>query len=117
MTEKICKIHGATNFFPRADGGSRCGQCSADAVKNRRRKIKLLAIEYKGGACENCGNSFHPAVFEFHHKDPSQKDFAVGAGGNARAWELVKTELDKCSMLCANCHRIEHSKLFDVDPR
>lgn len=70
-----------------------------------------MAIEYKGGECAHCRGVFHPSVFEFHHRDPSEKDFAMSAKGHCRSWEAVKKELDKCDMLCANCHRIEHARL------
>ncbi len=75
------------------------------AVKKRRKKIKLLAIEYKGGKCQICGYNKHPAALELHHIDPAIKTFGIGAKGYTRAWNTVKTELDKCILLCANCHR------------
>ena len=73
-----------------------------------RRKRKQDAIEYLGGACKRCGGSFHPAAMQFHHRDPAQKDFAINSG-ITMAMSLVKEELDKCDLLCANCHAEIHA--------
>lgn len=75
------------------------------AVQKRRLKIKAMAIEYKGGACSRCGYDRCPDALEFHHLDPAEKDFGVGTSGHCRSWERVKAELDKCIMVCSNCHR------------
>lgn len=74
-------------------------------ARERGRKRKLAAIERFGGKCKDCDNSFPPCVFEFHHLDPSKKDVNPSAAMFAPKWER---ELDKCVMLCANCHRIRH---------
>ena len=109
--DKICAIHGLTSHNKRSDGGFRCGKCASAAVTKRRKKIKQEAVEYMGGACKHCGGCFPISVFEFHHVDPSEKDFAISGGGHTRSMDAVKAELDKCIMLCANCHRIEHDRL------
>jgi hypothetical protein len=75
------------------------------AVAKRRRKIKTLAIEYKGGKCQVCGYIKYPGGLDFHHLDPSEKEFGIGDKGYTRSWEKVKDELDKCILVCANCHR------------
>lgn len=112
---KECKIHGLTDFrvSPKRPHG-RCKKCAVDAVNKRRRMVKLQAIEYKGGKCEHCHGVFIPAVFDFHHTDPNEKDFNLASKGHCRSWDTVKSELDKCIMLCANCHRVEHSKGEEV---
>jgi hypothetical protein len=78
-------------------------------AKERRNERKLRAIEYKGNACEHCKQSFHPAAFDFHHLDPKQKDRDPGLMMSASDETLFK-ELDKCILLCSNCHRIYHFK-------
>ena len=72
-----------------------------------KRKRKLWAIEYLGGKCSSCGETFHPAVYEFHHTDPSTKDRDPSKMLQLSLTRLTE-ELDKCVLLCANCHRIEH---------
>tara|TARA_R110000744_G_scaffold249195_2_gene365460 strand:- start:7056 stop:7361 length:306 start_codon:yes stop_codon:yes gene_type:complete len=79
--------------------------------RNRRVAGKAKSVVYMGGKCNHCGWLYEVLdVFEFHHIDPSKKDFAIGKFLNC-SWEKIKKELDKCVMLCANCHRIEHDRL------
>lgn len=75
------------------------------AVAKRRRKIKSMAIEYKGGVCQLCGYSKYQGALDLHHIDSSRKDFGIADKGYTRSWEKVKAELDKCILVCANCHR------------
>jgi len=76
-----------------------------EAVAKRRRKIKMLSIEYKGGRCQVCGYSKYPGALDLHHVNPSEKEFGIGHKGYTRSWEKVQKELDKCILVCANCHR------------
>ena len=76
-------------------------------VSKRRIKNKELLVEYKGGACERCGYNKCIAALEFHHLDPSTKEF--GLTGNTYSLERQKAEADKCILVCANCHREIHN--------
>ncbi len=115
---KTCKIHGESEFSYRNDNRYRCKKCNTIAVVKRRRQIKLDAIQYKGGKCEKCGYDKCVGALEFHHLDPNEKDFNPSAMNLAnKKWEIAKSELDKCELLCALCHREEHSnydKLIEV---
>jgi hypothetical protein len=82
-----------------------------EAVRKRRKKIRQMAIEYKGGKCEMCSYSRCIEALEFHHVNSSGKDFSISDKGYTRSWNKVKEELDKCVLLCANCHREIHAKL------
>jgi len=73
------------------------------AVAKRRKTVRQKAIEYKGGKCQLCGYNKCLEALEFHHF--SDKDFGISQKGYTRSWEKVKAELDKCILLCANCHR------------
>lgn len=89
-----------------------CYKNRNDLYKNqifRWRKIKLKAIEYKGGSCVQCGYDKHPSALQFHHNDPKEKDVTWNRL-KLRNWDKITFELDKCSLLCANCHSIVHSK-------
>lgn len=87
-----------------------CRECvDADALE-RQRTLKKQCIEYKGGKCMICGGRFHPAVFDFHHMDPTKKDFTFGKLKKHKFSEDIKEELDKCILVCANCHRVIHAK-------
>jgi hypothetical protein len=84
---------------------TRCGGCN---TKIRRYRAKIAAVKYKGGKCVKCGWAGNIAAFEFHHKNPEEKDFQIGNVANKK-WEIIRKELDKCDLLCSNCHQIEHS--------
>ena len=81
------------------------------AVKKRRKKIKEDAIIYLGGECNLCGYNKCNRALEFHHIDPDLKEFGISASGITRSWERVKKELDKCLLVCANCHAELHDRL------
>lgn len=74
-----------------------------------RRNNKKLCIEYLGSECSECGGVFHPDVYDFHHKDTNEKDICVGKL-LTRKFENIKVELDKCILVCSNCHRIIHAQ-------
>ncbi|HDQ26619.1 MAG TPA: HNH endonuclease [bacterium] len=81
------------------------------AVTKRRKKIRKMALEYKGGKCSFCGYKKCEEALEFHHLDAKHKDFGISCKGYTRSWESVKEELDKCVLVCANCHREIHTKV------
>ena len=80
-----------------------------NAHKDWRQRIKKQCIEYLGGKCENCGYDKCTAALDFHHKDMNEKEFNI-SGGSLKSFEKLKPELDKCILLCANCHREIHNK-------
>lgn len=69
--------------------------------------LKIKAIEYKGGKCIKCGYDKCYAAFDFHHRNPLEKEFSWHFM-RRKSWDTIKTELDKCDLLCANCHRETH---------
>ena len=76
-------------------------------VRKRDRKVRVWLKEYKKNLkCEKCDET-HPACLEFHHKNPKEKKFEIGRGHKA-SMRLLTTEIAKCRVLCANCHRKEH---------
>ena len=111
---KNCKKHGETEHIKDCSGRWRCKKCRSEAVQRKREKLKEDAIKYKGGKCQICGYDKCNGALEFHHLNPSEKDFGIAAKGYTRSWESVKQELDKCIMVCANCHREIHAGLIDL---
>lgn len=116
--EKKCiqceKIKPNAEFYSK--GGSRkeqltsyCKVCLNQLTVDKQRQRKLQAIEYLGGKCKLCGYSKCAGALEFHHKDPNEKEFALSAS-RMTSFEKSKPELDKCILLCANCHREQHCK-------
>lgn len=68
-----------------------------------RRRLKQSAVDYKGGKCILCGYSRCLAALHFHHRDRSTKKFHLSLTQKT-SLSSVKEELDKCDLLCANCH-------------
>lgn len=77
--------------------------------KKRKHLIREWFEEYKSFLkCEHCGEN-HPACFDFHHLDGSEKDDCISVlVGGGYAVKRIKEEIDKCIVLCANCHRKLH---------
>ncbi len=109
-----CPKHGLTEFVEatkKKDGTFRyrCAKCRVDAVSKRRKELKRLIVEYKGGKCLDCGlETDKYGLYDLHHRDPNEKDFSLGQGGLTRSLEKLKEEADKCDLLCSNCHRLRH---------
>ena len=81
--------------------------CNSCTVSKRRWKSKLELIAKLGGKCQRCGFVGHPGSYHFHHKDPSKKLFEINA--NKLLTKDRISEINKCELLCANCHCVEHS--------
>lgn len=84
-------------------------------VSNWRQSIKERAIQYKGGKCIICGYKRCNRALVFHHLDPKYKQFGIANNGLCRSWDKVKKELDKCVLLCSNCHNEVHSNLINME--
>jgi transposase-like protein len=101
------------NFRKRSDRDCRspyCKSCEiAESIKKQAQTKKIL-VEYKGGSCTKCGGQFSPSSLAFHHIDPSQKDFSLS---EKRAWSVPRLikEVDKCILVCHNCHAEIHNEI------
>lgn len=71
-----------------------------------------MAVAYKGGKCQVCGYNKCVGALEFHHINSEEKDFGVSAKGYTRSWDKVREEIDKCVLVCANCHREIHAGII-----
>jgi len=69
-----------------------------------RQERKKKALNTLGSQCESCGTTDN---LEFHHIDPSTKDFNLGNSWT-KSWDRILAELEKCYLICYNCHRKEH---------
>ena len=77
---------------------------------------KIKAIDYLGGKCIECSddNIFH---LSFHHKDPTDKEANIGSLlSTQKQWSIIQKELDKCELICENCHREKHN-IESIDSR
>lgn len=78
--------------------------------KEKRQQRLNQAIERLGGRCNLCGEEYPSCVYDFHHLDPSTKEFTIGENMFVSE-ERFFNEVDKCVLLCANCHRITHMEV------
>ena len=88
---------------------SYCKGCFNQYCQDRWRAKKLEAIAYLGGSCMKCGYDKYYGALEFHHRDPSEKEFDWAKMRLVNK-EKLKQELDKCDLLCSNCHKEVHAR-------
>ena len=102
----LCKICGKEYNYKQGKGYSKeyCCSCSQ---KSRKQRHKLKAIAYLGGKCMICGYDKCVEALEFHHRDKEEKEFEISDKYNIAFSKLI-LELEKCDLLCANCHREVH---------
>ena len=82
------------------------------AVTKRRRKIRRMSLDYLGSCCCFCSYNRCSSALDFHHVDESSKEFGLSQSGMTRSWEKTRSELNKCILVCANCHREIHAGLL-----
>lgn len=88
------------------------GKLNSFKVAECRRNTKMKLIAYKGGKCSMCPYDKQiPGAYHFHHLDPEQKDFGISSKGNTRSFESLKEEVDKCILVCGNCHAEIHHEI------
>jgi transposase len=120
-----CRHHGETSFVREGRGYYRCKRCRVERVGRRRRIIKSKLVAEAGGKCVICGYDRCQRALEFHHLDPTKKDFHLAHAGASRSLARARAEARKCILLCSNCHaEVEagvtavplNSVLPDTDP-
>lgn len=115
MDTKICTKCGRdlplTSYYSRGGGKlrSECKDCHNNYVKGKYQERKDWTNEIKQSiGCQKCGEK-RPYLLDFHHKDPSIKDADIARlTSNRNKKEDIQKEIDKCVVLCANCHREFH---------
>lgn len=74
----------------------------------RRATGKALIDEARSCGCSLCGED-DLSCLEFHHKDPSEKEFQIGGSGTNFNLDRIRSEIEKCIVVCANCHKKIHA--------
>ena len=90
-----------------------CGPChNAYNIKQGQEK-RLRAVKELGGQCYVCRYDRHSCALDFHHLDPKAKDpnFRSMRGWS---WEHILVELEKCVLLCKNCHAAIHNGFLSI---
>ena len=117
MEKKICTTCNEEKLISefyiqkdRKNGASKCKKCHNEYCIKRWISRKIKAIEYMGSICVDCSTKYPDkpyVIFDFHHLQPNSKDFDWNEL-RLRTWHDITAELDKCVLLCSNCHRIRH---------
>lgn len=90
--------------------------CGYHFTQQRHYEMKLKAVEYKGGKCCICGYNNSTRALAFHHREPENKFKAISTMIAERkySWEEIQIELDKCDIMCSNCHAEEEEKKYGI---
>ena len=99
-----CARHGMTEFWLESRGIYRCLRCRSEAVARRRRRLKQELVVAAGGRCAICGYDRCIGALHFHHRDGHSKAFGLSERGLTKSIEVMRGEVAKCILLCANCH-------------
>lgn len=113
-----CNLEHHKSQFPDKGPEERLSMCikcrrqdrdRVDAIRGRRvRKAWLDRIKAESG-CNDC-NEMNPIVLQFHHKNPSEKYMTLSRMiAGVKSYDRMQSEVDKCDILCANCHLLHHS--------
>ena len=114
--QKICPLCG-NKFSTNMKNRKYCYECSPSQnnenfnyQKTKKRAVKHKLIQYKGGKCQKCGYDKCEGALQFHHRNPNEKEFTLSHINLSEELDLEKLylELDKCDLLCANCHAEIH---------
>lgn len=108
VLEEITKYKQGDTF---ANGADRRKEYHRKYIQDLRETRRKWFREYKSKlCCEICGFS-HPAALDFHHKKPSDKEDNVSHMLHKLVnIDTILSEIEKCAVLCANCHRILHDE-------
>jgi 5-methylcytosine-specific restriction endonuclease McrA len=107
---RICQWKTCNNVVEGRKDKIYCSQSCKNkgSVTRYRRELKTKSVEYKGGSCQICGYKKCESSLHFHHLDPTEKDFSFSKK-KSLGWSVVKEELDKCVLVCSNCHGEIHA--------
>jgi hypothetical protein len=97
--------------------GHRKEICNSCRAVLRAKRQKQRAVAYKGGVCQgqDCGYHKNSAALCFHHRDGDEK-FDIISKMYSTSWEKLRAELDKCDLLCLNCHAELHAEEWGDRP-
>lgn len=74
----------------------------------RRKRLMAISDEAKSRPCLDCGVQYPPYIMDFDHRNPAEKVACVSklVGSGAKdAEEILRLEIEKCDVVCSNCHR------------
>lgn len=107
LTGEQTKSCGCENHPAKVNNGKK--------VVDFRIRIKKALVEANGHRCACCGLADDSIIYDFHHIDPTTKEFGIGSGSTTRSKQAYADEAKKCVMLCSNCHRKVENGLVPND--
>ena len=113
--ERVCLLCGKI-FKPKTSAANQrtcCYNCMPDGQQLKRGDFLAKIKEQRGGKCQRCGYNTCIKALEFHHLNPSKKDFTI-SNDHFKLKEAVE-ESKKCILLCANCHRELHDNIWNIN--
>ena len=87
---------------------------NSPSVQSWRKRTKIKLVEIAGGKCNLCGYDKCISALEFHHLDPNTKEFNVTGSKTTRSFDAMLSEIRKCILVCANCHREVHAGYYSM---
>jgi len=109
--KKMINIENFNNRRGKENSSVYCKPCTSQQTLERMRRLKEEMVAYKGGCCQKCGYDKYLGALEFHHINPEEKDFNPSSLKKYTMDKRVTDELDKCVLLCSNCHRETHYEI------
>ena len=108
--ERICSICGRVFKYKRKSGHGLviCNSCNVRIFRHKRKKY---LVDLKGGKYSICGYNKNIKALDFHHLDPKIKDFSISAMFGKKSLEELVKEVDKCILVCRNCHMELHDEV------
>lgn len=104
-----CGVEGKENFYA-SSSKLMCKSCWGHRTYKYKKDILHELKEKRGGKCERCGYDKCYAALVWHHRDPSEKDPAYS---RQMARSKLEAEIEKCDLLCSNCHTEVHIERGD----
>lgn len=101
-SEEYCDKHGYTEFTYSSKYKIKCVKCQSRRKSLRKNLNRKQLLEEHGSKCSKCSYNKCESALQFHHIDPSKKEFEISE--SAYSLENLKAEAKKCILLCANCH-------------
>ncbi len=114
VCKKVSLTGRQTKFCSTKCSGRMTNSIYQSYLRQRERGIKrkLMFIEKLGGQCQVCGYKKNSTALNFHHRDPSKKKLKLDIRVlSNNSMDVILSEIDKCDLLCANCHAEHHNPL------
>lgn len=119
LTKHEKKFCSCGKQLPRRNKNGVCQECTRlnknsnyDYTVAWRVNAKRKLVEYKGGKCCICGYNKCDQALDFHHVDQSTKEFSISS--RIRSFSKILEEVDKCILVCSNCHREIHYGIISI---